>query len=244
VGSSGGVAERIIGKAVKKERNNVILTTKVGMKVGSRPEDDGTSPSAIAAQLDRSLKNLDTGYLDIYYLHRPDPFVPMAEIIGALDDEICKGKIRYYGISNYSSSQLIELIECADKNNLPRPVICQPALSLLKQEALEKLIPLCVKENIGVAPYQIFQGGLLTGKYKRGLPLPQGSRKAEKSEWMWEMNDELFDKLEAIEAEAKAQSLSMKAYAVKWILERAGIVSAILGVRRIEHLADAIKGVD
>lgn len=244
VGSSGGVAERIIGKAVKGIRNSVILASKVGMKVGDRPEDEGTSSAAISAQLDRSLKNLDTDYLDIYYLHKPDPLVPMAEILGALDDNIRKGKILYYGISNYSPSQLKELLECADLNNLPRPVICQPALSILRQEALEELIPLCVKENIGVAPYQIFQGGFLTGKYKRGAPLPEGSRKAEKSEWLWEINDGLFDKLEVVEAEAEAQGLNMTAYAVKWTLEKAGIVSAILGAKRIEQLEDALKGVN
>ncbi len=239
-GSSGGVAEEILGEALKGKRNEIILATKLGMKVGDQPEDEGTSPAAIRKHLELSLKRLKTDYVDIYYLHKPDPETPLPDILNELDKVRKEGKIRYYGISNYSAEQLKELLSVADENKLPRPVICQPPLSLLRQDVLADLLPLCKEENIAVAPYQILQGGLLTGKYHRGEPLPKDSRKAEKSDWVWELDDELFDKLEEIEAESKKAGMSMLQYAIRWALSQPGVVSAILGVKNIKQLENIV----
>ncbi len=239
-GSGGGVAENIIGEALKGRRDQVVLATKAGMRVGPAPEDDGTSPAAIRKQLDLSLKRLQTDFVDIYYLHRPDPDIPVAEVLGALERVIRQGKVRHYGISNFSADQLSGLLAIADKNNLPRPVICQPALSLLKQESLTGLIPLCKQQNIAAAPYQILQGGLLTGKYKRGERLPENSRKLKKSDWMWELTDEIFNRLEKIETLSKKENLSMTQYAIRWVLKQQAVVSAIIGVTRTEQLEEAV----
>ena len=240
IGSSGGVAEEILGKALKNRRREVILATKVGMKVGENPEDEGISPSAITKNLELSLKRLATDVIDIYYLHKFDSNTPLMETLNALQGHIKNGKIRYYGVSNYSAQQMKELLQTADENGLPRPVICQPALSLLKPEAVVDLLPLCKQEQIAVAPYQVLQGGLLTGKYRRGSSLPEGSRKAEKANWVWDLTDELFDQLEAIEAEAKKKNLSMIAYAIRWVLEQPVVVSAIIGVKRQEQIDKAV----
>jgi len=241
IGSPGGVAEEILGKALAGRRDGVILATKVGMKVGNEPEDEYTSPAAIRKQLDKSLRRLDTEAIDIYYLHRPDPVTPLADILDTLGKAITEGKIRYYGISNYSAQQLSELLNVADTCGLPRPVICQPPLSLLKNDALTELIPLCIKEKIAVAPYQVYQGGLLTGKYKRGSPMPVNSRKTEKSEWLWELTNDLYDKLGEIETSASEAGMSMARFAVKWVLDQPGIVSAIIGARNKDQLDEAIK---
>jgi L-glyceraldehyde 3-phosphate reductase len=240
IGSSGGVAEQIIGKALAGRRSQAVLATKVGMKVGDEPEDEYTSAPAIRTQLDRSLQRLDTEYVDIYYLHRPDPSTPLVETLGALDEAIKQGKVRYYGISNYSAEQMAELLAVADANGLPRPVIHQPPLSLLNQDVCADLLGLCEKENIAVAPYQVIQGGLLTGKYQRGQGIPADSRKAEKDGWVWELKDELFDKLEAIEANASNAGLSMTQYAIRWALEQPAVVSAVMGVKRLPQLDEAI----
>jgi len=244
VGSGGGAAEEIMGKALKGRREQVVLATKVGMKVGEVPEDEGTSPAAVRKQLDRSLQRLQTDFVDIYYLHRPDPDVPLADILGALDQAIGQGKIRHYGVSNYSAEQLAELLEVAGENRLPRPVIHQPPYSLLARDIEKDLLPLCKREDIAVAPYQVLQAGLLTGKYHRGEPLPADSRKAEKNEWVWELFDELFDQLEAIEAEAEAKSRTMTEHAILSALEKPAIVSVILGVKRIDQLEALINMVD
>ncbi len=243
VGSPGGVAEEILGKALKGKRQKVVLATKVGMKVGDAPEDEGTSPAAIKKQLDNSLKRLDTDYIDIYYLHRPDTSVSLADILGALKEAIEAGKIKYYGISNYSAKQTAELLETADKNNLPRPVMHQPPYSLLKRDIEQDLLPLCDREQIAVVPYQVLQGGLLTGKYQRGQQPPADSRKSEKSDWLPDLSDELFDKLEQIEADAKARGRTMLEHAIKSALEKPAIISVILGVKRTEQIDSLISAV-
>ena len=240
-GSSGGVGEELLGKGVAGARDRVILATKLGMKVGNAPEDEYTSPAAIDKHLKLSLSRLGTDYIDIYYLHKPDPVTPVEEILHALDRKIKEGLIRSYGVSNYSAGELAALLEAADRNSLPRPVICQPPLSLLKQEALEKLIPLCAKEQIAVAPYQVLQGGLLTGKYKKGEPLPSDSRKAEKAGWVWELDDVLMDRLETIREAAEQNKVSMTQYAVKWVLDQPAVVSAVIGVKKSSQLEEAAK---
>ena len=243
-GSAGGVAEEIVGAAVKgMARNDVILSTKVGMKVGDAPEDEGTSAAAIQKQLDASLKRLQTDYIDLYYLHRYDAGIGMDEILSAMQKAISAGKIRYYGVSNYSAEQLKALLAAADANRLPRPVVCQPPLSLLRQDALGELIPLCAAEDLAVIPYQIYQGGLLTGKYRRGAEPPKGSRAEEKPAWLATPDGALFDRLEEIEADAKAHGIPMSAYALRWTLEQPAVVSAIVGVKSERQVDDALAAI-
>lgn len=240
VGSAGGVAEEILGKALSGRRDRVVLATKVGMKVGGAPDDEGTSPEAIRKQLERSLKRLKMDFVDIYYLHKPDPETPIEDTLGALNEAVEQGKVRHYGISNHSGDQIREVLRTADGNNLPRPVMCQPPFSLLKQDALADVLPLCEKENIAAVPYQILQGGLLTGKYRRGKAVPPDSRKAEKEGWVWELDDELFDKIEAIEREAKKENVSMTRYAVKWASEQPAVLSVLVGIKRPSQIDEAV----
>ena len=206
-GSAGGVAEEIVGKALK------------------------------------GLRRLDTDYIDLYYLHKPDPSCSYEEILTALQAQIQAGKIRYYGISNYSAEQLQQLLNCADAAGLPRPVICQPPLSLLKDGAREHLLPLCQREGIAVVPYQIYQGGLLTGKYRRGVALPTGSRAAEMPGWMMTMDDALYDKLEAYAAEADKQGITMAQYALRWVLDQPAVISALVGVKTTAQIDAALAAI-
>lgn len=238
VGSEGGVAEKILGKALKGKRDQVILATKVGMKVGNSPEDDGTSPAAIFKHLDLSLHRLQVDTIDIYYLHRFDPKASIHETLLALSAAINSGKIRYYGISNFSASQLGEFLKVAEENNLPRPVICQPAYSLLKTEAEVELFPLCRKNSIAIAPYQVLQGGLLTGKYRRGQHIPSDSRKAEKKEWVWDLTENIFDQIETINNQAKVFDRTMTQHAIMSVLEKEGVVSVVLGSKKISQLEE------
>ena len=244
IGSAGGVAEEILGKALVDRRDRVVLATKLGMKVGKVPEDEGTSPTAIRKQLDKSLSRLSTGFVDIYYLHKPDPATPLADTLGALKEAITSGKIRYYGVSNYSAEQLAELLDVADKNHLPRPVIHQPPYSLLRRDVEQDLLPLCEKESIAVAPYQVLQGGLLTGKYRRGQEPPADSRKVEKENWVWDLNDGVFNQLEQLEEEARARGRSLIEHAILSILEKPAVVSAVLGAKRVDQMECLVRVVD
>ncbi|MBT3272164.1 MAG: aldo/keto reductase [Spirochaetales bacterium] len=242
-GSAGGVAEEIVGKAIAGRRGDFIVATKVGMKVGETAEDEGTSAAAIRKHLELSLRRLGVDYIDLYYLHKPDPNTPIFETLTALNDVIKAGKIRHFGVSNYSAEQLSNLLSIADANGLPRPVIIQPGMSLLKQDICEDLLPLCMKEGIAAAPYQVLQGGLLTGKYRRGRGVPAGSRKAEIDNWVWDLEDDLFDKLEAFENDADSAGLAITRYAIKWALNQPAVISPIIGVKREEQVDDAVAAV-
>jgi len=244
-GSAGGVAEEIVGKALKElQRDKIIVATKVGMKVGTAPEDDGTSEAAINKQLDKSLKRLDTDYIDIYYLHRSGEAQLLEGTLSALSRAIKSGKIRYYGISNYSGEKLRELLKQADLMKMPRPVICQPPLSLLKQEALNDVMKVCAEENISVTPYQALQGGLLTGKYKRGVAAPPESRQAEKPDWLGNIQDDVYTLLEQYNREAEKLGLTMTEYAIGWALKQKNVVSTMIGVKNQKQIDDAVDGVE
>lgn len=243
-GSSGGVAEEILGKAVEGRRQDFILATKVGMKVGNNPEDEDTSPEAIRIQLRRSLKRMNTDYIDIYYLHRYDPHTDPHDIARAIGDELKAGTVRSWGVSNYTADQFKALIAAAREENIKMPSMCQPSLSLLNTGALTDMLPLCAEEGIGVIPYQILQGGMLTGKYRRGQAAPAGSRLAEKPEWMKPFTDEVYDVIEHSAQMAQERGISMTQYAIQWALEQPAVVSTLVGVKReaqIDEAAAALK---
>lgn len=243
-GSAGGVAEEIVGKAVRGARDRFVVATKVGMKVGTEPVDENTSPEAIRVQLRRSLKRMGTDYVDVYYLHRFDPDTEPQAIARAMGDELRAGTIRAWGVSNYTAPQLAALLEAARRENVPAPALCQPALSLLNRAALDDMLPLCEKENIGVVPYQVLQGGVLTGKYKRGAAAPEGSRLAEKPEWLKPFTDEVYDVLDACERAAEAAGISMTQHALRWALAQPAVVSALIGVKRTEQIDEAAKAAE
>jgi len=241
-GSHGGVAEKIIAKAVKGERDKYVITTKFGMKVGDEPEDEGCSPAALERHLDRSLRYLDTDYIDIYFAHKYDPSVPAEELCFAMKKAVDSGKIRYWGVSNYNGAQLEELIGAAGKNSLVKPVLYQPHLSILQQDALTDGIDVCAREKIGVMPYRVLQGGLLGGTYRRGEAPPKGSRAAD-SNWLT-LDDDMFTRIEEIEAIAKADNMTMIEYAMRWVMTGPAVVSFIVGFRNKEQidLAAAVAG--
>ena len=240
-GSAGGTAERIIGRAAAgMDRSGIKIATKLGMKVGEGPADAGTSAAAIHTQLSRSLERLDMAYVDLYYLHCFDGSTPYEEMLEALTEELERGRIRGYGVSNYSAAQLSGLLEAADRTGMPRPAACQPPLSLLRQEALTELLPLCRREGVAVIPYQIYQGGLLTGKYRRDAAAPAGSRGQEMPGWLMARDDALFDRLEAVERAAAERGMSMAQYALRWVLEQPAVVSAIIGVKSREQIDGAL----
>lgn len=243
-GSAGGVAEEIVGKAVRGARDRFVVATKVGMKVGTEPVDENTSPEAIRVQLRRSLKRMGTDYVDVYYLHRFDPDTEPQAIARAMGDELRAGTIRAWGVSNYTAPQLAALLEAARRENVPAPALCQPALSLLNRAALDDMLPLCEKENIGVVPYQVLQGGVLTGKYKRGAAAPEGSRLAEKPEWLKPFTDEVYNVLAECERAAEAAGVSMTQHALRWALAQPAVVSTLIGVKRTEQIDEAAKAAE
>lgn len=239
LGSPGGLAEEIVGKALSDRRNRVILATKVGAPLGPGPQDRGLSAVHILRELERSLQRLQTDVIDLYIIHWPDKLVPLEVTLQAMDTAVRQGKIRHFGASNHSASQLCEMVWLSERHHCPRVVSSQIPFSLLRRE-MQHDLPFCQQHGIGVTPYQSLQGGLLTGKYRRGQPPPDDSRAAEKPDWVWKRDDALFDRLEGIESLAAETAVPVAQYVLAWALMQPAISSLIVGVKRIEQLQDAV----
>jgi L-glyceraldehyde 3-phosphate reductase len=239
-GSAGGVAEEIVGQAIAGRRDEFVVATKLGMKVGEAAVDEFTSAEAIQVQLGRSLARLGTDYVDLYYLHKPDPHTSDDEIVEALGAELAAGRIRAWGVSNYTVDELAALIAAADALGVARPAACQPRLNLLDTAALDALVPYCAEVGVSVIPYQGLAGGLLSGKYRRGEPAPADSRAAQKPDWVPEIDDELQAQLDGIAARAEASGLPMASYALRWLADQPGVDSVLVGATRLSQVESAI----
>lgn len=238
LGSPGGVAEEIVGKALRDRRDKMIVATKVGAPVGPGPQDRGLSAVHILREVDRSLRRLQTDCIDLYIVHWPDKHVPVETTLAAMETAVRQGKIRYFGASNHSAWRLCELLWIAERQGGPRVVSSQIPFSLLRREFQHDL-PFCVRHGIGVTPYQALQGGLLTGKYRRGQQPPPDSRAAEKPDWIWKQDDALFDRLERIESLAAQIGVPVSQYALAWTLAQPAMSSLVVGVKRLEQIEDA-----
>jgi aryl-alcohol dehydrogenase-like predicted oxidoreductase len=239
LGSPGGVAETIVGKALKDRRDRVILATKVGAPIGPGPQDRGLSAVHVLREIDRSLARLQTDVIDLYIIHWPDRLVPVEATLQAIDVAVRQGKIRYFGASNHSGAQLCEMLWIADKHHLTRVVSSQIPFSVLRRE-FQYDLPFCQQHGIGVTPYQSLQSGLLTGKYRRGQAPPADSRAVEKPDWIWKQDDALFDRLERVQALASEAGIRMSQYALAWTLTQPAMSSLIVGVKSVEQIEDAI----
>lgn len=244
IGNPGGRAEEILGQALLGRRDRAVLVTKVANPVGPGEGDKGLSPAHVRREIDKSLRRLRTDHVDVYYLHKPDPATPLADSLAAFNELIVAGKARHYGFSNFDATQVEEMLRICDVNRLLRPLVTQPPYSLIKRGIESDLLPLCRREGIAVTPYQVLQSGLLTGKYRRGMPAPAGSRKFDRADWMCEFTGELYDALERLEAEARAAGIPMAEYAIAWALNQPDIVSAIVGVHTADHLREAIRAAE
>lgn len=240
-GSSGGVAEEIVGTALLGRRDEFVVATKVGMEVGQAEVDNYTSSAAIHSQLQRSLERLQTDRVDIYFLHRFDPHTVPEDICAAMGEEMALGRIRAYGVSNYSGAQLSELVESARRLGIAPPAVCQPRLSLIDRGALADVIPVCLAERIAVMPYQVLEGGLLTGKYRESRP--PGSRGAAMPDWVSGLDDvDVMAEVDSLELQAQQRGLTLTQFAVGWALSQQAVVSAVVGASRTEQLDQLVVG--
>ena len=236
LGSPGGKSEAFIGNALEGRREQAVITTKVGNPVGDDSySGTGLGRDHVLHQIDASLDRLRTDYVDIYEMHRDDPDTPLEESIATMAGLIEAGKVRHWGFSNFEPDDIHRMIALCDGNGWPRPVIAQPQLSWLVRDSEEAYIPTCVEYDIAVTPYRTLQAGLLTGKYKRGQEAPAGSR-GDESSWLDDPDDELWDRIEEFEREAAGASLTPTQYAVKWLLDRPGVTSVIVGCKRPDQL--------
>src|SRR5436190_22898093 len=202
---NGGGSEELLGEALEGRRDRVLLATKFSGDMGDG-EDARGSRDYIRKAIDASLERLDTDYVDLYQYHTPDPTTPFEETFGALDELVRDGKVRYIGHSNLDASQVEEVDALVREHGWARPVSAQNEYSLLRREAEEQLLPACERLGLGVLPYFPLASGLLTGKYRRDEPRPEGTRLSSSAEVFTE---ETFDRLEALERFAAERRLTM-----------------------------------
>jgi 1-deoxyxylulose-5-phosphate synthase len=241
-----GRTEDIVGRWLRGRRDEYVLATKCFFPTGTRPWHQGNSRHNIVRALEASLRRLGTDHVDLYQLHFPDPHTPIDETLGALDDLVRSGKVRYVGCSNFLSYQLARAIGRSEALGLCRFESVQPRYNLLFRENERELLPLCDEEDIAVIPYNPLAGGLLTGKHRRGEPtadtrftLALAAERYQDRYW----HDSMFDTVERISAVADDAGVSMAQLAVAWVLAQPTITSPIIGASRPEQLADAVAAV-
>ena len=236
-GDKGG-SESFLGEVLEGRRDRIVLATKFG-DMGDGTDARG-SRDYIRKAVEASLQRLRTDYIDLYQYHTPDKITPLAETFGALDELVRDGKVRYVGHSNLSAEQVEEVDKLAQENGWSRPVSAQNRYSLLHRDPEQDLLPVCDRLGLGVLPYFPLASGLLTGKYKRDQPRPEGTRLAGRDEVF---DDETFNKLEALEAFAAERSSSLLDVAIGGLLAQPAVASVISGATKPEQVrANAAAG--
>lgn len=222
-----GKSEEFLGRALGPRRSQVIIATKFGHPGNEQLR--GGRPETVRRAAEESLRRLGTDYIDLYQMHRPDPEVPVAETLGALDELVRAGKVREIGASNFSAAQLREAEDAARG---ARFVSVQNDYSLLQREPESEVLPECERLGLAFLPFFPLASGLLTGKYRKGQPAPEGARLAD-PQWEERMRaDERLDQVEALIAFAESRGHTVLELAFAWLLARPAVASVIAGATK------------
>ncbi|OAI41103.1 aldo/keto reductase [bacterium SCGC AG-212-C10] len=239
---SRGKSEEITGEALKRngKRNSVILATKVHGAMSSDPNMQGNSRRNIIEACEASLRRLQTDYIDLYQIHRPQPDIPIDETLRALDDLVRSGKVRYIGTSTFASWQIVESLWASEKYGLNRFVCEQQPYNLLDRRVERELMTMTQTYGMATIPWSPLAGGMLTGKYRRGEPFPEDGRWALNTnpQYKRRMNERIFDVLEGIEPIAAEKEVSFAQFSLAWVMKQPGVTSPIIGPRTMEQLDD------
>src|SRR6266540_1359531 len=237
-GNRGG-SESFLGEVLEARRDRIVLATKFGGDMGDGTTARG-SRAYIRKAIDASLARLRTDYVDLYQYHTPDHVTPFEETFGALDELVQEGKVWYVGHSNLEAAQIEEIDALTRERGWARPVSAQNQYSLLRREAEQELLPTCERLGLGVLPYFPLASGLLTGKYKRGEPPPEGARLSDRGDVF---TDATFDRLEALERYGEQRGLSLLQVAIGGLAAQPAVASVIAGATKPEQVrANAAAG--
>ncbi|WP_298211551.1 aldo/keto reductase [Ferrimicrobium sp.] len=243
-----GTTEEIIGRWLKGKRDKVILATKCFGATAKEPFHRGNSRKHIFDAVDASLKRLGTDYIDLYQLHRYDPETPIEESLGALDDLVHLGKVRYVGCSNYPAFRLATANALAEGKGLTRFASVQPRYNLLYRIIERDLLELAVDEGIGVIPYNPIAGGLLSGKHLSIDAPTEGTRfnSSPASELYRERywHEEMFATVEKLKTVAKREGVSLVTLSIAWVMRQTGITAPIIGASKVEQLTDSLAALE
>ena len=243
---SNGLAEEILGQAIKGRRDQVLISTKGTFRMGKGPNDVGSSRWHLIRSVENSLKRLGTDYIDLYQLHGFDAMTPVEEVVGTLDDLVRAGKIRYLGVSNFSGWHLMKSLAHADKFGLTKYVANQTYYSLVGRDYEWELMPLGVDQKVGAVVWSPLGWGRLTGKLRRNQPRPETSRLNHKLSASAgpQVDDEyLYKVVDALDEVAAETGKTVPQVALNWLLQRPTVSTLIIGARNEEQLRQNLGAV-
>jgi aryl-alcohol dehydrogenase-like predicted oxidoreductase len=234
-----GAAEEILGAAIKGRRDKVLISTKTGLPVGRGPRDAGSSRHRLPAAVDAALKRLGTDYIDLLQLHAFDAFTPIEEVLSTLDSLVRAGKLRHVGVSNFFGWHLMKSLAIADRQGWLRYVAHQVYYSLVGRDYEWELMPLGLDQGVGAIVWSPLGWGRLTGKIRRGQPLPESSRLNKTARWSPPVEAErLYRVVDALDAVAAETGKTVPQIAIAWLLTRPTVASVIIGARNETQLRD------
>jgi len=243
---SGGAAEEILGAAIRGRRDQVIISTKGTFRRGPGPNDTGSSRYSLLKAVEASLKRLGTDYIDLYQLHAFDAVAPVEETLRTLDDLVSAGKIRYIGCSNFSGWHLMKSLATSDRQGWVRHVAHQAYYSLVGRDYEWELMPLALDQKVSTIVWSPLGWGRLTGKIRRGQPLPQHTRlqsKVTADGGPQVPEDYLFRVVDAMDEVARETGKTVPQIAINWLLSRPTVANVIVGARNEEQLRQNLGSV-
>lgn len=239
---SGGAAERFLGQVLKTlPRKELIISSKVYFPTGDSVNDRGLSRKHIMTSIDQSLKNLQTDYLDLYFCHRFDPETPLEETLQALSDLVDRGKILYYGVSEWTPVQILEAQLIIQKLGLHPMSVVQPQYNMFDRYIEHELIDVCDQLGLGIVPFSPLSQGLLTGKYRLGQQIPAGSRATYQDQIQALLTTPNLEKVEALVKIAADLNTDLASLALAWDLRDSHITSVITGASKPEQLQNNLR---
>lgn len=244
---SAGAAEEILGAAIQGRRDKVLISTKATFRIGEGPNDVGSSRQHLLRSVDGSLKRLGTDYIDLFQLHGFDAVTPVEEVLSTLDGLVSAGKIRYIGCSNFSGWHLMKSLAVSERYGLPRYVAHQAYYSLVGRDYEWELMPLALDQKVGAVVWSPLGWGRLTGKIRRGQPLPETSRL--QSQVAVDVGppiplERVYAVVDAIDEIAREVNKSVPQIALRWLLQRPSVSTIIIGARNEEQLRQNLDVVD
>ncbi|SCF57127.1 Predicted oxidoreductase [Streptomyces sp. DconLS] len=241
---SNGASEEVLGEAIKGRRDQVIVSTKTSLPMGDGPGDAGSSRSRLIAACEDALRRLGTDYIDLFQLHAFDAGTPVEEVLSTLDDLVRAGKVRYLGVSNFSGWQAMKSLAVAERYGHPRYVAHQVYYSLIGRDYEWELMPLGLDQGLGALVWSPLGWGRLTGKIRRGQPLPANSRLHSTADYGPPVEDEhLYRVVDALDEIAQETGKSIPQIALNWLLQRPTVSSVIIGARDEKQLRQNLGAV-
>ena len=241
---SNGASEEVLGEAIKGRRDQVLISTKTSLPMGDGPADYGSSRSRLIRAVEDALKRLGTDYIDLLQLHAFDAGTPIEEVLSTLDSLVQAGKLRYIGVSNFSGWQVMKSLATAEKHGWQRYVAHQVYYSLVGRDYEWELMPLGLDQGVGALVWSPLGWGRLTGKIRRGQPLPEGSRLHDTASFGPPVDDEhLYKVVDALDEIARETGKTVPQIAINWLLRRPTVSSVIIGARNEEQLRQNLGAV-